>query len=52
MNPFLLEWGMKQGDYIYNSVTGERVLDGEPEIILEKLSIFPIIPSISYSFKF
>ncbi|MBN2261492.1 MAG: TonB-dependent receptor [Prolixibacteraceae bacterium] len=52
MNPFLLEWGMKQGDYIYNSVTGERVLDGEPEIILEKLSIFPMIPSISYSFKF
>ena len=52
MNPFLLEWGMKNGNYIYNSVTGEMVLDGDPEVILEKLTIFPVIPSISYSFKF
>jgi hypothetical protein len=52
LNPFLLEWNMKQGDYIYNSVTGEVVLEGDPEMILQKLSIFPFIPSISYSFKF
>ena len=52
MNPFMLQWGMKYGDYITNSVTGEQVLKGDPEVILNKFSLFPLIPSISYSFKF
>jgi len=52
MNPFMLQWGMKDGEYIYNSVTDQMVLSGEPEVILNQFSLFPFIPSISYSFKF
>ncbi|MFA9392637.1 MAG: TonB-dependent receptor domain-containing protein [Prolixibacteraceae bacterium] len=51
-NPFMLQWGTKGGDYIYNDITGEYVRESEPETVLKQFSLFPIIPSVSYSFKF
>lgn len=51
-NPFMLQWGTKGGDYVYNEVTGGWVRQSEPETILKQFSLFPIIPSVSYSFKF
>ncbi len=49
LNPFLVQWTMKEG-------TMEKV-DGRyqkmpDKFVLEKLTLFPIIPSVSYSFKF
>lgn len=51
-NPFMLQWGTKGGEYVYNSVTGEYVQTSKPETVLKQFSLFPIIPSVSYSFKF
>ena len=52
LNPFMLQWDTKGGDYIYNNVTGQWVRESEPETVLTQFSLFPLIPSISYSFKF
>jgi hypothetical protein len=51
-NPFLLMWGTKGGDYVYNPNTDEYTQKSEPQTILNQISLFPLIPSISYSFKF
>jgi outer membrane receptor for ferrienterochelin and colicin len=52
MNPFMLQWETEYGDYVFNNVTGEMVFDSDPEIVLKQFSLFTIVPSISYSFKF
>lgn len=51
-NPFMIMWGYEPGDYRYNEVTGEYIQVSEGRTILEQFSLFPIIPSVSYSFKF
>lgn len=52
MNPFMLQWDTERGDYVYNNVTGEMVFNSDPEIVLKQFSLFTIVPSVSYSFKF
>ncbi|MFA9388495.1 MAG: TonB-dependent receptor domain-containing protein [Prolixibacteraceae bacterium] len=52
MNPFMLQWETEYGDYTYNNITGELVYDSDPETVLKQFSLFTIVPSISYSFKF
>lgn len=51
LNPFILLWDTKGGDPIYNNVTGQMTYT-ERETILTQFSLFPLIPSVSYSFKF
>ncbi|MGF7140406.1 TonB-dependent receptor [Roseimarinus sediminis] len=51
-NPFMLLWQTNGGDYIYNPTTGEYIQESEPETVLTQFSLFPLIPSLSYSFKF
>jgi len=51
-NPFMLNWGTQGGDYIYNPNTGSYTQRSEPKTVLKQFSLFPIIPSISYSYKF
>ena len=51
LNPFVLLWDTKGGEYIRN-MNGEYVQKSTPETVLNQLSLFPLIPSISYSFKF
>lgn len=51
-NPFILMWEYIPGDYRYNSVTGKYDQITEDRTALMQFSLFPIIPSISYSFKF
>ncbi|HKM93850.1 MAG TPA: TonB-dependent receptor [Prolixibacteraceae bacterium] len=46
LNPFMLRWDSDWDDRYYN---GEQEV---AKIKLYKLSLFPIIPSVSYSFKF
>jgi outer membrane receptor for ferrienterochelin and colicin len=50
-NPFMLNWGTKGGGSVYNPVTGQNVQQ-PTETVLKQFSLFPIIPSISYSYKF
>ena len=40
-NPFYVEYGFLMNDFSFN-----------PQKVLKQISLFPIIPSISYSFKF
>ncbi|HKM93848.1 MAG TPA: TonB-dependent receptor [Prolixibacteraceae bacterium] len=51
-NPFILMWGTKGGEYTENPLTGKYEQQSDPQTILKQVSLFPIIPSISYSFKF
>ncbi|MCF8363544.1 MAG: TonB-dependent receptor [Prolixibacteraceae bacterium] len=52
MNPFMLMWRTKYGENIYNETTGEVIKKTENKTILNQFSLYPIIPSVSYSFKF
>lgn len=49
LNPFLIQWQTKVGNW--ETVDGRYVKMPE-KMVLEKKSLFPIIPSISYSYKF
>jgi len=50
-NPFMLLWGTKGGDYYYNGANGQSYR--EPlQTVLKQFSLFPLIPSVSYSYKF
>jgi hypothetical protein len=51
-NPFMLFWDIKYGKEVYNQTTGEYVQTTENKTVLKQFSLYPIIPSISYSFKF
>jgi hypothetical protein len=47
-NPFMLMWGTKGN----NSLFSYEYSDKPRETVLKQYSIFPLIPSVSYSFKF
>lgn len=49
LNPFLIQWKSKEGNM--EKVDG-RYVKMPDKMVLEKLTLFPIIPSISYSYKF
>jgi outer membrane receptor for ferrienterochelin and colicin len=51
-NPFMLMWGSKGGDYVFDPVTGISTQTTPRQTVLKQFSLFPLIPSISYSFKF
>jgi outer membrane receptor for ferrienterochelin and colicin len=51
-NPFLLMWGSKGGEYSYDPITGQGIQTTPYRTVLNQLSLFPLIPSISYSYKF
>lgn len=52
-NPFLVYQGYKSNNYSYiDQDTGELVYGSESVPVLKQLSIFPILPSISYTYKF
>jgi len=51
-NPFMLMWGTKGGDYFYNPGTGQNVQQTPLQTVLKQFSLFPLIPSVSYSYKF
>lgn len=51
-NPFMLMWQTNYGEYTYNPITGEQVQESKEEVVLKQFSLFPIIPTLSYSFKF
>ncbi|NLE36340.1 MAG: TonB-dependent receptor [Bacteroidales bacterium] len=50
LNPFFLFWGNKWIEEPDPDNPGEMIYYSKPE--LRKVSVFPIIPSVSYSFKF
>jgi hypothetical protein len=45
-------WRTKYGENIYNETTGEVIKETENKTVLNQFSLYPIIPSVSYSFKF
>ena len=49
-NPFYIYWD--SGIQYYTYVDGELIIQGDSTTKLKQFSLFPIIPSISYSFKF
>jgi hypothetical protein len=49
LNPFLVQWITKEGTL--EKVNGKYVKMPD-KVVLEKLTLFPIIPSVSYSYKF
>jgi hypothetical protein len=49
LNPFLVQWKTKEGKM--EKVDGKYVRMPDT-VVLEKFSLFPIIPSVSYSYKF
>ena len=51
-NPFMLMWETKNAPYIYDPVTGAGTQLNSNQTVLKQYSLFPLIPSISYSFKF
>jgi outer membrane receptor for ferrienterochelin and colicin len=51
-NPFMLMWGTKGGDYYYNTGYGQYSQQTPLQTVLKQFSLFPFIPSISYSYKF
>lgn len=51
-NPFFLSWESDGGEYEIDEKTGELTMIEEPKTQLIQFSLFPLIPSISYSFKF
>jgi outer membrane receptor for ferrienterochelin and colicin len=51
-NPFMLMWETKNAPYIYDPVTGTSTQTNSNQTVLKQFSLFPLIPSISYSFKF
>jgi len=51
-NPFMLMWGTKGGEYSYDPITGVGKQTSPYQTVLKQFSLFPLIPSISYSFKF
>lgn len=50
LNPFFIYWGDKWVEEPDPDNPGEMIYYSKPE--LRKVSVFPIIPSVSYSFKF
>ncbi len=50
-NPFMLLWGTKGGSYYYNAGYGQSYRE-PPQTVLKQFSLFPFIPSVSYSYKF
>ncbi|MDA3879162.1 MAG: TonB-dependent receptor [Prolixibacteraceae bacterium] len=51
-NPFMLLWRTKYGEERYDNESGQYKKISKDKTTLNQLSLFPIIPSISYSFKF
>ncbi|HPS13017.1 MAG TPA: TonB-dependent receptor, partial [Prolixibacteraceae bacterium] len=51
-NPFMLMWGSKGGEYAYDPNTGQYIEITPYKTVLKQFSLFTLIPSISYSFKF
>lgn len=47
-NPFMILWDTDNG--VWNSEKGDYSI--QPKTVLKQVSLFPIIPSVSYSFKF
>jgi hypothetical protein len=50
LNPFFVYWGEEWVEEPDPDNPGEKIYYSKPELI--KVTVFPIIPSVSYSFKF
>ncbi len=51
-NPFFLGWDEKYTNTVTNDTSGNPIYMEQTKRVLKKYSIFPIMPSISYSYKF
>lgn len=51
-NPFFLLWDTKQGEGYYSEELGHWVQSTPDETVLKKFSLYPIIPTVSYSYRF
>ena len=51
-NPFFLKWEEKNVAMVTNDAGGNPIYYNATKKVLKKYSLFPIMPSISYSYKF
>jgi len=51
-NPFFLMWDEKSGEGFYDESSGRWIQVTPNETVLKKFSLYPIIPTVSYSYKF